>query len=273
MMDDEDNASIITISSRRGGCLDEESVRPGVEEAPPSESGPPTFTTDGLNITLLYGGNRNAKYSLSSNLFQSSHHGGCISVYDSGNAYNRLFDLSNEKDGDRRIIIGGHPDPAGVNTFKELYLHQEHVYKHYDDHISLRKPWKLVEKGEEASPLLEIRSEEGKRLVHSILHPMDRDRQFQWYDRHGTVIAIEHRTVYSWALEHRTTLSQAMEQSRPDYDRMDEIKSFPTLEIVAELEEKMMALVIATWIAKVWQEVIALHPTTMPIKQGGYGDY
>lgn len=128
--------------------------------------------------------------------------------------------------------------------------------------MSIHKTWKIVEKGE-SSPLLEIRLGEGQWLLHLLRHPLDPNRRFMWYDRDGNVVAIEHRTVYTRAFRFRSALEQAMEQSKPDYDSLADIEHMPTLEILVLPEEKMEALMVAVWIARIWQESGWYHPTTM----------
>jgi hypothetical protein len=54
-----------------------------------------------------------------------------------------------------------------------------------------------------------------------------------------------------------------MEQSKPDYDSLADIEHMPTLEILVLPEEKMEALMVAVWIARIWQESGWYHPTTM----------
>jgi hypothetical protein len=93
-----------------------------------------------------------------------------------------------------------------------------------------------------------------------------------WYDRDDKVIAIENRPGFRKAFERRTVRSQAMEQSRAGYSYADEVKHFPKLEIVAQVDDKMQDLLVAVWMARVNQEAVFLHPTTMPIRLQGNWD-
>jgi hypothetical protein len=244
-------------------------VKSNTEEEPPPAYIPAKFTLKGPNIIFDDCANSNPQYSLSSDVFDTSHSGGLIILYDGGDdpewIWRRLYDISSTRDSKRTILIEG---LSQDETFKELLFYQDHTYKHSDDYISLHIPWKIIEKGQ-TTPIIEIHPDHNVGVLHMLRQHFDSSqRKFLWHDNTGNTIAIEYRAGYEKSFQHRTSLEQAMEQSKANYSFLNEIKYMPTLEILTALDKKMERLLIAIWIARIFQETISLHPATMGIRMG-----
>lgn len=97
----------------------------------------------------------------------------------------------------------------------------------------------MAERDKRAKHLLRACPGSGHRHLHLLRHRAEEDRRIQWEDGEGNVIVIEHRAVYS---------------------KSEGIESPPTLETLIELGERMVDVLVAAWIARVWQEAIHTHP-------------
>lgn len=241
-------------------------VSPAPEEPGPPDYRPPPFTTaDGRNITYLHGEIPYTQYILSSNVFDAGHAGGCKYIYEPGPLRKALYSLNSTKDANRRIIIQGE---AAKDTFEEVYLYQEHTYHNTMDHISMHRPWKVVRKGE-SIPMFELRLGDGEGVLHMLRHPREANRRILWHDNNENIVAVEHRPEYTWLFRQRSSLEEAMEQTKPGFSTLDEIKHMPTLEILVELGDRMYDLIVAVWMARLFQEAMWLHPTPMRRRLSG----
>lgn len=222
---------------------------PGVSEhqeeadARPPPYKPPTFTTDGLNITFLNSEVAVPQYRLTRNIFEGRPGptvgverllyaqpalGGDIERVD----VKQLYDISSNTATGRQAQIEG---PAGKSSYCELYMAQEPNGINHS--FAAHGPWKVFEKNHQHH-VLEARPGSRLATLKALRQRGDPSRQIQWFDDKGEPIAIEHRAVFS---KEKTLQTQ------------------PTLELMKQLEEKDVGLLLAVWIARMRQEAIYLH--------------
>lgn len=256
---DVESHGIIHQFSTRSSDFDEEieqesSIHPDIEEVLPPPYKPPTFTTDGINITYYNSDILSPQYRLTHNIF-SARHGvdiglsrllytpGQVGASTTSHTAKRrpLYNISTTSDSARTISIEG---CNRKHSYKELYLGQENTSVNHP--VSADKPWRVAEK-DKWEHVLEACPGSAHGHLHLLRHRSEEERRIQWQDGEGNVIAIEHRAVYSTG---------------------NGVESAPTLEVLVELGEKTVGLLLVAWIARAWQEAMQLHHRHLTIHKG-----
>ena len=223
---------------------DENEKRPiystSAEENPegvPPPYKPPTFITDGTNITFEDGDLLNPQYRLTRNVFELRP-GPSISI--------------------ERLIYAGDPSPEASNgssstgatapthrTVKQLY----HItttdvsrWHHFQELLqgqegsSAARPWRVSALNADQSVL---EAKHGLGVKHAeLMSGPDPHRVIRWCDARGVIVAVEYRAVVA--------------KSR-------EMETLPRLEILGDVGDEMVGFLLAVWVARLRQEGIYSH--------------
>ena len=226
----------------------ESPIHPDIEESLPPAYELPIFTMDGGNISFLNNDIQRPQYRLSGNIFDGKP-GYIIGL-------SRLLDSPDRSDG-RRVLRHLYKLTTTSDTARWINIEGQHLRSYgtlYLGHesgksISSHSSWAVTRK-ESAVPLLVASVDRSAAHLHLPGHRSDADRRIQWRDGDGTVVATEHKAVYS---------------------KNGGVETSPTLEIVAQVDEKMMGALLAAWMARVWQEAIHTHGGHFSMSHGKAG--
>jgi len=202
---------------------------------------PPTFTTDGINITFEDGDFLYPQYRLTRNVFELRP-GPSITI-------ERLIytgDSASEDDSSD----SSSPSSSGTSTptrrtVKQLYhitttdVSRRHSYTELlqgQAGNSGQRPWRVSERGPQQF-LLEARHKIG--LSHpELMSGPDTGRRIRWADPKAGLVAVEHRAVHA---------------------RSKEMQQQPRLEILGEADDDKVGFLLAVWVARLRQEAIYSH--------------
>jgi len=205
-------------------------------EGVPPPYKPPTFITDGTNITFEDGDLLNPQYRLTRNVFELRP-GPSITL-------ERLIYAEHEPSDSSSSSSAAATAPTH-RTVKQLYhitttdvarSHRLPSQLQGASDSSGARPWRVSALSAEQS-VLEARHGLGVRHGE-LLSGGEPRRVIRWYDGGGDIVAVEHRAVVA---------------------RPGGVESAPRLEILGRAEDEKVGFLLAVWVARLRQEGIYSH--------------